>query len=158
MTTLAPPPATRSTAIHSSATRQLAENLGLVLDDLLERTAQGFLERIRAHGLTLMEVRVLRSLDRAHNAVLAADVAARAGLEAGTAARTVAGLRDRDLVIDVASMRSAPGALTLTRHGRAIVRDLDGTRRADLQAFIEGLDPTERRRVEAAVSLLNGEL
>jgi DNA-binding MarR family transcriptional regulator len=152
MTTLAPP------AIHSSATRQLAENLGLVLDDLLERTAQGFLERIRAHGLSLMEARVLRSLDRSHNPVRAEDVAARAGLEPETAARAVAGLRDRDLVIDVGAGRSAPGALTLTRHGRAIVRDLDFTRRTDLQAFIESLDPTERRRVEAAVSLLNGEL
>jgi len=39
-----------------------------------------------------------------------------------------------------------------------MVRDLDHTRRTDLQAFIESLDPTERRRVEAAVSLLNGEL
>ena len=67
-------------------------------------------------------------------------------------------LRDRDLVIDVATAGRRPGALTLTRHGRSIVRELDHTRRIDLQAFIEGLDPTERRRVEAAVSLLNGEL
>jgi DNA-binding MarR family transcriptional regulator len=145
-------------AAPSSATRQLAEDLGLVLDALVERTATGFVERIRAHGLTLMEARVLRSLDRAHNAVVAEDVAARAGLEPATAARAVVGLRDRDLVIDVATHRTAPGALTLTRHGRTIVRDLDQTRRADLQAFIESLDATERRRVEAAVSLLNGEL
>jgi len=152
MTMLAPP------VTHSSATRQLAENLGLVLDALLERTATGFVERIRVHGLTLMEARVLRSLDRSHNAVPAEDLAARSGLEPGTTARTVAGLRDRDLVIDIATHYGAPGALTLTRHGRAIVRDLDHTRRTDLQAFIERLDPTERRRVEAAVSLLNGEL
>ena len=152
MTTLTLP------AAPSSATRQLAEDLGLVLDALLERTATGFVERIRAHGLSLMEARVLRSLDRSHNAVPAEDVAARAGLEAETAARAIAGLRDRDLVIDIATHRTAAGALTLTRHGRAIVRDLDHTRRTDLQAFIESLDPTERRRVEAAVSLLNGEL
>ena len=70
MTMLAPP------VTHSSATRQLAENLGLVLDALLERTATGFVERIRVHGLTLMEARVLRSLDRSHNAVPAEDLAA----------------------------------------------------------------------------------
>ena len=152
MTTLSPP------ITSTTATRQLAEDLGLVLDALLERTAQGFVERIRAHGLTLMEARVLRSLDRSLNPVRADDVAARAGLEAETAARAIAGLRDRDLVIDIATHRTAAGALTLTRHGRAIVRDLDHTRRTELQAFIESLDPTERRRVEAAVSLLNGEL
>jgi len=152
MTTLSPP------ITSTTATRQLAEDLGLVLDALLERTAQGFVERIRAHGLTLMEARVLRSLDRSLNPVRADDVAARAGLEPETAARAVAGLRDRDLVIDVGTSRAAPGALTLTRHGRAIVRDLDHTRRTELQAFIESLDPTERRRVEAAVSLLHGEL
>jgi len=152
MTTLSPP------ITSTTATRQLAEDLGLVLDALLERTAQGFVERIRAHGLTLTEARVLRSLDRSLNPVRADDVAARAGLEPETAARAVAGLRDRDLVIDVGTSRAAPGALTLTRHGRAIVRDLDHTRRTELQAFIESLDPTERRRVEAAVSLLHGEL
>ncbi len=152
MTTLSLP------ATPASATRRLAEDLGLVLDALLERTAQGFVERVRAHGLSLTEARVLRSLDRSHNAVPADDLAARASLEPETAARAVAGLRDHDLVIDIATHYGAPGALTLTRHGRAIVRDLDQARRIDLQTFIEGLDPTERRRVEAAVSLLNGEL
>ena len=39
MTTLTLP------AAPSSATRQLAEDLGLVLDALLERTATGFVER-----------------------------------------------------------------------------------------------------------------
>jgi hypothetical protein len=125
MTTLTRP------APHATATRQLAEDLGLVLDALLERTAQRFVERIQAHDLSLAHARVLRSLDRSLNAVLLDDVAPRAGLEPRSAARAVAQLRERDL---------------------------DHTRRTDLQSFIEGLDPTERRRVEAAVSLLNGEL
>ncbi len=101
MTTLAVP------ATHSVATRRLAENLGAVLDTLLERTAQGFVEQIQAHDLTLVQARVLRSLDRALNAVRLEDLAERAGLEQRSAARAVARLRERDLVIDVTAGQRA---------------------------------------------------
>ncbi len=46
---------------RSAASAQLAEDLGGVLDGLLEQTAQGFLERIEAHGLSPVHARLLRA-------------------------------------------------------------------------------------------------
>ena len=130
MTTLSPP------ATHSAATRRLAENLGARPRHVARAHRAGLRRADPAHDLSLVEARVLRSLDRSHNAVRLEDLAERAGLEQRTAARAVAAparARPRDR----RHHRRRLGALTLTRHGRSIVRELDHTRRIDLQAFIE---------------------
>lgn len=152
MTTLTGPNPT------TSPSAQLAEDLGGVVDGLLEQTTQGFLERIEAHGLSPVHARLLRSMDRSLNAIPTADLAARTAIDARSLARGLAQLHERDLVIDVAAPGESPSALALTRRGRAIVHDLDRARRADLRAFVDGLDHTERLRLEAAIHLLSGDL
>ena len=153
MTTLTAP------AHDASATEQLAVDLGDVLDALLERTAHTLVERIQAHELSPIHARLLRCLDRSLTPLHVEELAERMQVEPRSVVRALSRLHERDLVIRViaAGDDRAP-ALALTRRGRAVVHDLDRVRRHDLRTFVEGLDRTERRRVEAAVSLLSGEL
>ncbi len=145
--------------LDSSATEQLAVDLGDVLDALLERTAHTLVERIQVHELSPIHARLLRCLDRSLTPLHVDELATRMQVEQRNVVRALTRLHERDLVIDVvAAGEDRASALALTRRGRAIVHDLDHARRRDLRAFIEGLDRTERRRVEAAVSLLSGEL
>ncbi|HEY5145104.1 MAG TPA: hypothetical protein VII98_16515 [Solirubrobacteraceae bacterium] len=146
-------------ALDSSATEQLAVDLGEVLEALLERTAHTLVERIQVHDLSPIHARLLRSLDRSLAPLHPEELAERMQLELRIVLRALNRLNERDLVIDVPTPGDQGAAtLALTRRGRAIVHDLDHVRRRDLRAFVEGLDHTERRRVEAAVSLLSGEL
>ena len=146
-------------AFDSSATEQLAVDLGDVLDALLERTAHTLVERIQVHELSPIHARLLRCLDRSLAPLHTDELAVRMQVEERSVVRALTRLHERDLVIDViAAGDDRTPALALTRRGRAIVYDLDHVRRRDLRTFVEGLDRTERRRVEAAVSLLSGEL
>ncbi len=122
------------------------------------RPAQGFLERIEAHGLSPVHARRAALHGPLVERVPTADLAARAAIDGRSLARGLAQLHERDLVIDVAAPGESPSALALTRRGRAIVHDLDRARRADLRAFVDGLEHTERLRLEAAVHLLSGDL
>ncbi|HVP02364.1 MAG TPA: hypothetical protein VMT10_07330 [Solirubrobacteraceae bacterium] len=143
----------------ADAAHQLATDLGEVLDALLERTAGTLVERLQAHELSAVHWRTLRCMDRSLVALHPDVLAERTQLEPRVVTRAIRRLRERDLVIDVmAAHGDATPALALTRRGRAIVHDLDHARRRDLRGFVEGLEGTERRRVEAAVSLLSGEL
>jgi DNA-binding MarR family transcriptional regulator len=150
MSTLTAPPPT------SSAAEQLATDLGDVLDTLLERTAQTLVERIQAHQLLPIHARILRRLDRSLAPLDAIELAERLQVEPRVVLRALRLLHDHELIADVATPGDPP-ALALTRRGRGVVADLDQARRRDLRSFVDGLDPTERRRVEAAVSLLAGE-
>ncbi len=136
---------------ETSDTARLAADLGEVLDELLDRTATGLVLRLHAHGLSPVHARILRELDRSPSGLDHETLVARTGLHR-------AALETQLRMLDDLGLLAADPGPALTRGGRSVIRELDRARREELRTFIEELHPTQRRRVEAAVHLLSGEL
>lgn len=136
-----------------SVTDPLATDLGRLLETLEDRTRRDLPQPVLAHGLTALHTRILRELDRGLGTPTAAELAVRAGLVPDDVATAAAELRRDRLVHRI----DASGALELTAEGSAVVRDLERSRRAGLRQYVEELDTTGRRRLEAALSLLADE-
>ena len=148
MTTLLSP--TRSDEAHEDA--QLADDLGHVIESLIEGTAHGLVLQATAHDISMLEYRILRELDRGPGTSSVIEITERVALPESVVREQLDALLDRDIVIQRA------GRVALTRHGRRIVQDIARARRVDLRAFVSDLDHRHRLRVEAAVHLLLGDL
>jgi DNA-binding MarR family transcriptional regulator len=133
----------------ATVTDPLASDLGRLLETLEDRT-RDTPQPVLAHGLTALHTRILRELDRGLGTPTAAELAVDAGLVPDDVATAAAELRRDRLVHRI----DASGGLELTVEGRAVVGDLERARRAGLRRYVDGLDVTARRRLEAALSLL----
>jgi DNA-binding MarR family transcriptional regulator len=134
-------------------TIHLARDLGHVIDDLLERSTQTATAELSARDLTLCDLRVLRTLDRKPGGDYLSAIAARLGVPAGDARRSLVSLRHRGLATGAST-----GLVALTRRGHALANELERARRNELELFIDELPYAERLRLEAAVHLLTGDL
>jgi DNA-binding MarR family transcriptional regulator len=139
-----------ATPIPTDEMPQLAADLGRVLETLVDETGQGLAQRAALSGLTPLHGRIMRQLDRAVRGLRASEIAERAGLDPQDTASAAAELRRDRLVV-----RDQGGALTLTRTGRTLVAEFELARRSDLRAYVDRLDDTGRRRLAAALSLLD---
>ena len=134
-------------------TIHLARDLGHVIDDLLERSTQAATAELATHNLTLCDLRVLRALDRRPAGDHVRAIAARLGVPAADARRSLVSLRHRGLAAG-----SSSGLVALTRRGHALANELERARRNELESYVAALPHGERLRLEAAVHLLSGEL
>jgi hypothetical protein len=139
-----------------SVTDPLASDLGHLLETLEDRTGSAAAHPLLAHGLTALHTRILRELDRGFDTPTPAALAVRAGLVPDDVATAAAELRRDRLVARIADPGRTDG-LALTAAGKEVVDDLERSRRAGLRAYVERLDTTGRRRLEAALSLLGGD-
>jgi DNA-binding MarR family transcriptional regulator len=138
-----------------SVTDPLASDLGHLLETLEDETGQGLAQPVLTHGLTALHTRILRELDRGLGAPTPAELAVHAGLVPDDVATAAAELRRDRLVARVADGHTGHAdGIELTARGRDVVEDLERARRAGLQAYVDRLDTTGRRRLEAAISLL----
>ena len=142
-------PATAPTA-HDDA--RLAEDLGRVLEEILEHTARGLVDTLARHGVDPLQLRLLRQIHESLGPDTPGELARRTGFDLVLIEASLSELVDRGLVVD-------PGnGFGLTAHGRRIVLDIARARREDLNAFVSGLGDRRRRRFDAAVHLLSAEL
>jgi len=134
------------------STPQLAADLGHLLDRILSGGEQDLLRVMAVHEMTPLHVRVLRELAYCPMPLTVDELADRIDLDVDDVQAATAELRRRRLV-----MRRDAGTamLVLTPDGRRIVSDVDEAHRADLSAYVGDLDRTGRRRLEAALSLLD---
>lgn len=139
-----------------SVTDPLASDLGHLLETLEDRTGSAVATPLLTHGLTVLHSRILRELDRTLDTPTPAELAVRAGLIPDDVATAAAELRRDRLVARIADP-ARPDGLRLTAAGKEVVDDLERSRRAGLNAYVERLDTTGRRRLEAALSLLGSD-
>ena len=134
-------------------TMHLARDLGHVIDDLLERSAQAATAELATHDLTLCDLRVLRALDRRPAGDHVRAIAVQLGVPTSDARRSLIGLRHRGLATG-----SSSGLVALTRRGHALANELERARSNELESYVAALPHDERLRLEAAVHLLSGDL
>ena len=101
-------------------TIHLARDLGHVIDDLLERSTQTATAELATHDLSLCDLRVLRTLDRRPAGDHAGAIAARLGVPAHDARRSIVSLRHRGLATGAST-----GLVALTRRGHALANELE---------------------------------
>lgn len=136
--------------MHS--TPQLAADLGHLLDRILNGGEHDLLRVMAVHEMTPLHTRVLRELAGCPLPLTVEALADRIDLDVDDVQTATAELRRRRLV----THRDAGSAmLVLTGEGRRIVREVEQAHRADLSAYVGDLDRTGRRRLEAALSLLD---
>ena len=146
MTTLSPVP----TAPADDA--RLAEDLGRVLEEILEHTAHGLVDTLARHDVDPLQLRVMRQIHESLGPDTHGELARRTGFPADLVAVCLEDLLERRLVTD-------PGnGYGLTADGRRIVVAIEQARREDLRAFVAGLTDQRRRRFDAAVHLLSDAL
>lgn len=131
---------------------RIAADLGQVLDEILEDAAHGLVSTLARHRLDPQQLHVLRAVDASLGPDTIGELVGRTGLDPVVVAGLVDGLAARRLLAD-------PGdGYALTPAGQRVLLDVARARQADLRAFVEGLGPGRRRRIDAALHLLSREL
>lgn len=138
--------------VRSQSTPQLAADLGHLLDRILDGGEHDLVRCLAVHDLTPLHARVLRELRRCSHALTVEELAVRMALNGADVLAVSGELRRRRLV---ARRDAGSTVLVLTGEGRRVVLEIEGAHRHDLNAYVDDLDRTGRRRLEAALSLLD---
>ena len=128
---------------------RLAEDLGRVLEEILEHTAHGLVDTLARHGVDPLHLRVMRQIHESLGPDTHGELARRTGFAPDIVSVCLEDLLERRLVVDPG------GGYGLTAEGRRIVVEIERARREDLRAFVAGLTEQRRRRFDAAVHLLS---
>lgn len=128
-----------------SSVAALTDHLGFWLRTVSNHVAQGFAARLAAHGVTVAEWVVMRSLyDRAPTAPSA--LAARIGLTRGAITRLADRLIAKQLVVRAADRRDGRAqTLALSPRGRALVPALAALADRNDAEFFMPLSAAERK-------------
>ena len=109
-------------------------------------------ERVQSAFGIAESIRRGRAVDASLGPDTIGELVGRTGLDPVVVAGLVDGLAARRLLAD-------PGdGYALTPAGQRVLLEVARARQADLRAFVEGLGPGRRRRIDAALHLLSREL
>jgi hypothetical protein len=145
-------------ARRSDGERTAARLLLRFLDDVMRAIARVELGNPGIAQLTLLEMRILTSLDEAGGPTSLSELARRSDAGAGETGHAAAHLRGLKLAEPAGGGRGSDREFVIASRGRRLLSYLHTARQRAVEGFIARLDETERLRVEGAAHLLGRDL
>jgi DNA-binding MarR family transcriptional regulator len=138
--------------------RRMARQLLRFLDEVMQAIARVELGDPGVAQLTLLEMRILRTLAEAGQPLRLVELAHSTEASAGQTGQATDRLRALGLAERAGGGRGRERAFLIARRGRRLLAALDAGRQAALEGFIARLGKAERLRLEGAAHLLGRDL
>lgn len=139
-------------ATRAADDARLAADLGRLLEEIFDHTAEGLAVPLVQHDIDPLQLRLLRLIQQSLAPDTTTELARRAEIDPALVDRVLLELAARGLITD-------PGdGFGLTATGSGVVADITQARRNQLLDFVSTLSDRRRPRFVAAVHLLSAEL